>query len=828
MNSFGLGLVLNFTDNATAGLSRVSQTFNQMNGLASQLVDSSDSAAVAIMSLSVAGQSLSMVGDQLSDVGSSIVGLFTTMTQSVLDTGGKMLGFRSQLRALYGEDSYEQKLQQIKDYAQSSVFEVEGLVSAITVMKAVGIEAMDEVTSSSGQTTQRLLDYASDIAAMFPNMRNAYGTGVEAAMGALKEYIAEGNAMSLKRGAGLDILGLLGEEKGKNIEERTRQVADLVEMMGVAGYTASLAGTPTQQLAKIQDTLFNVMSDIADSGVYDQYTRLLTKAATWIETLTNDTEKYNAVVSIVGDTLTTILTPLEKLLDFAIGLADKFINWAVEHQTLAKYILITVGALGVFLLLGGKILKFAGSIFMLASAFMQMSVLAKGGVSIFTVFGTAIKTLLTKFLLPFIAIAGVLYTVWKSNLFGIRDIVTSTFGFIWDTIKLVFDAFSDNTLSFENFEKAKEMGILPFIEAILDFKYQFGLFIQSIKDGYNALLEFLGGLELDTEAIFQNILGFYTTYLAPFVDKIVKAIDRVIAIARNLWESWLRPIFMQIGDFLSNLWTRNLSPLLQKLGSFAMSVVNFVWTIINVILWLWNNVLGPVINWLVTVLAPAVNGVVQTIIGIVTVVFNFISDIVGGILTTLGGLLDFISGVFSGDWELAWQGICDIFGGIWDALVGIVKGVVNSVILVINTLISSVYACLAGVVNGIGDLAEGFAEFLGYDIDIGIPETAPQIPYLEKGGKVTEPVTAVIGEGKDDEVVLPLNNQVFSEIAKGINNNRPVTQSPVQNDYSVTFAAGSVVIQLANATEAELEKAAEKLMRIIERKQQLKAMAVRA
>ena len=49
-----------------------------------------------------------------------------------------------------------------------------------------------------------------------------------------------------------------------------------------------------------------------------------------------------------------------------------------------------------------------------------------------------------------------------------------------------------------------------------------------------------------------------------------------------------------------------------------------------------------------------------------------------------------------------------------------------------------------------------------------------------------------------------------------------------KNDYSVTFAAGSIVIQLANTSDSELEKAAEKIMKIIARKQQLRAMAVRA
>lgn len=933
MNTFGLGLVLNFTDNASAGMNRVSQTFNQMNGLANQLVDSSDHAALAIMSLSATGMSLTMVGDQLSDVGSSIVGLFTTISKSVIDVGGQMQGFRMQLRALYGEDSYEQKLQDIKSYAQSSVFEVKSLMSAVTVMKAVGIEAMEDITTSSGKHTQKLLDYASDIAAMFPNMRNAYGTGVEAAMGAMKEYIAEGNAMSLKRGAGLDITGLLGEEKGATIEERTRQIADLVEQLGIAGYTASLVGTPTQQLSKIQDTLFNIMSDISDSGVYEKYTQLLTKAATWVDNLSKNTERYNAIVSIVGDTITAVLTPLESLLDYAIKIADAILDWTVEHPKLAKGILITVAAIGALLLVGGQILKFSGSIFMITSAFMQMSTLASSGVSIFNVFGRSIGIVVSKFI-PFLAIAGLAYLVWSKNLFGIRDVVKQVFGELSTIWSLTTDAFSDNTLSEENYLKARDLGILPFIEALLDMKYLFGLFADGFKAGFDKVFdtidkfagkmtpvtgalhditgkvgEFLkvifnvkddsdvwtkigeaigvvvgalavvlpiiigvtkafslisavasfftsplglvvlaivavigaivalkyawdknlGGIQEKAKVVFENILGFYNKYLAPFIDRVVTFVGTIITIVKNLWDSWLKPIFIQIGGFLSRIWTEVLSPFLQKLGSYMGSVVRFVWMIINAVLILWNNVLAPIVNWLVTVLAPIVNGVVQIILGAIEWVYTTITDIVGGILTILGGVLDFITGIFTGDWELAWQGICDIFGGIWETLVGIVTGVVNGIILVINTLISTLYSVLASVVNGIGGLIEGAADFLGFeDVSLSIPETAPQIPYLEHGGKVTEAVTAVIGEGKDDEVVLPLNNQVFSEIARGINNNRPVSAQPVQNDYSVTFSAGSIVIQLANATDAELEKAAEKLMKIIERKQQLKAMAVRA
>ena len=226
MNNFGLGLILDFTDNASAGMSSAARTLENLSATADRVSTSLDNSSIEMYAIA---QSMIQVGDVMSSAGAGILSVFTTLGQKVIDTGMTMQNFRMQLTALYGADEGEQKLQEIKRYAQESVFEVEGLMSAVTMMKTVGIEAMDDVTSSSGKTTQKLMDYASDLAAMVPAMRNAYGTGVQAAMGAIKEYVAEGNAMSLKRGAGMDITSMLGEDKGATIEERTRQIADLIE-----------------------------------------------------------------------------------------------------------------------------------------------------------------------------------------------------------------------------------------------------------------------------------------------------------------------------------------------------------------------------------------------------------------------------------------------------------------------------------------------------------------------------------------------------------------------------------------------------------------------
>ncbi|MCL2406743.1 MAG: hypothetical protein FWC95_02315, partial [Defluviitaleaceae bacterium] len=53
----------------------------------------------------------------------------------------------------------------------------------------------------------------------------------------------------------------------------------------------------------------------------------------------------------------------------------------------------------------------------------------------------------------------------------------------------------------------------------------------------------------------------------------------------------------------------------------------------------------------------------------------------------LSGIIDFIVGVFTGDWERAWQGVQDIFSGIVGGLWAIFKIPLNLIISGINTFI---------------------------------------------------------------------------------------------------------------------------------------------
>lgn len=68
---------------------------------------------------------------------------------------------------------------------------------------------------------------------------------------------------------------------------------------------------------------------------------------------------------------------------------------------------------------------------------------------------------------------------------------------------------------------------------------------------------------------------------------------------------------------------------------------------------------------------------------------NFISSLFNSIKQWLSGIIEFISGVFTGDWTKAWEGVKDIFKGIWNGIITAVEYAINFIINGINLLISA-------------------------------------------------------------------------------------------------------------------------------------------
>lgn len=293
----------------------------------------------------------------------------------------------------------------------------------------------------------------------------------------------------------------------------------------------------------------------------------------------------------------------------------------------------------------------------------------------------------------------------------------------------------------------QDLGTFLIEEFAVNFEWSIQHAANAINDILIPALELLKTITIDTLNIIQQewakssetLLGLFSGFLESI---------------RSIWDTFytevLKPVLDIIWEACDGIWTDSLAPLLEKIASFFSKVT-------ELILLLWNNILATIVNFIITVLAPVVVNAVNMIGQIFEVVFGAISDILGGFLDALGGVIDFILGVFTGDWERAWQGICDIFKGIWDMIWGIIKGVINLIIGAINTLWSAIYTIIAAIVNALGGIVSGIGSLFGQDWGWKMPTKAPTIPYLAKGGIVNSQTLAIVGE-RGKEAVLPLEN----------------------------------------------------------------------
>lgn len=171
---------------------------------------------------------------------------------------------------------------------------------------------------------------------------------------------------------------------------------------------------------------------------------------------------------------------------------------------------------------------------------------------------------------------------------------------------------------------------------------------------------------------FEQIFNVYDEYLAPAFQNITDGFSSLVSSLLDVWNSQVAPFLTTVATAIQTLWETHLQP-------FVNNLITLVGKIVLAISELWKNVLEPLIAWLVANVVPVITPILETMVKTVSSIIGTIADILSGIMETLGGIIDFITGVFTGDWSLAWQGVQEIFTGIWNALTGFISGIWSTI-----------------------------------------------------------------------------------------------------------------------------------------------------
>lgn len=285
--------------------------------------------------------------------------------------------------------------------------------------------------------------------------------------------------------------------------------------------------------------------------------------------------------------------------------------------------------------------------------------------------------------------------------------------------------------------------------------------------------------------VLGQLVTFSTTYVKPIITEIFSFVTQTVL-----------PGIMQAFSTAAPY----ISQIVSGLGSVILQVATMIAQAIQAAL--------PVIMAVIQGVLAAFQVAVPVILSVVQSLVASFQAIVASIQGVFDGLIAFVTGVFTGNWSQAWEGIKQIFGNAFNALVELAKVPINAVIALIN-----------GAIDGINSLTGG-----GISIPDWVPVAGGQtfslrlnkIPALAHGG-FTQGVS-IAGEAGTEAVIsfMPTvrsaNINTWQQAGRmlGVNQQQAAavagTAQPAASASSVVVipaAVQSLMQQYAGATQGE-------------------------
>ena len=299
-----------------------------------------------------------------------------------------------------------------------------------------------------------------------------------------------------------------------------------------------------------------------------------------------------------------------------------------------------------------------------------------------------------------------------------------------------------------------------------------------VMEKISALLEWIGSLDSETVNTIITILAvvaaisplasaiagvssavsFVTTDIIPGVSKamnfltanpialLVAAIVALVALIASKGDE-IQAVLQKVDDFFQNIFATDFT-----------------------------NIFGPV-------LGEVLNGF-----------FANVKNIWDSVKQIFDGIIDFIRGVFTGDWQRAWNGIKEIFSGVFNGLIALAKAPLNGIIGLLN-----------GAINGINHLISGFNS-LGFTLPdwLGGGSWHPSlpyigsIPYLAKGG-ILSSGSAIVGEAGPELLTMSGSKAIVQPL--GGNTDRMET---LLGDISGKLGGGDIKIVVQSVLDGRV------------------------
>jgi hypothetical protein len=242
--------------------------------------------------------------------------------------------------------------------------------------------------------------------------------------------------------------------------------------------------------------------------------------------------------------------------------------------------------------------------------------------------------------------------------------------------------------------------IMPLIEELLPFIAQLieqlaPLIIQIVEQLFPPLLQIIQDLLPYFMQIIQAIMPLFST-LVELLMPVIEVFVQLAGVLLNGLLAALTPIIEDLATFLNDLLTP-LIPIISELCDTIVETLQPVFEQLSPVISLVFDALRPVLDLLGEMLETLIPALVPVIEWLAQVFSEVLGGAIKGVKKILeplsgifNGIVDFVKGVFSGNWEQAWNGVVNIFKNVFNLIPAFVENVINGIIWIINKLLEGV------------------------------------------------------------------------------------------------------------------------------------------
>ncbi|HFI0260456.1 TPA: hypothetical protein ACGOVQ_001242 [Streptococcus suis] len=238
---------------------------------------------------------------------------------------------------------------------------------------------------------------------------------------------------------------------------------------------------------------------------------------------------------------------------------------------------------------------------------------------------------------------------------------------------------------------------------------------QALVDNQDKITTALNGLLSALEPTFESIKnlfkntfeGLSTTYdehVKPFFDSFTEGFSSIFGTLIDSWNNDVQPVLDSIGQSFSDMFDNHIQPF----------VDNFLYAfgqVVDLLKIVWEVILQPLFDWIAANILPVLVPIFQTLAEWFVQAWNVVFDVLGAVLKILGGIIEFLVGVFTGDWEKAWDGIVQVAKGMWDLLSSIFMFVWNVILSFLKGVWNTIVAILQAGWDAIVRIFQGLGKW---------------------------------------------------------------------------------------------------------------------